>query len=189
VIKRAKWTVLLGLISMVVACGGGGGGGDTVTGGPGSALSASFVAQEPAPGAGSISMSQYTAIGNVVNVNVLLTGTNNVYGAAFDVTYNPSLVRFEDWTPGVVLEQGGHSPNYTVQNPQAGRVVVGASRLGDVDGADIPGTRVLIRLVFSATAPGSSPISFQAASLIDDQFPPQDISGTSWFGGTFNAVN
>jgi len=172
---------------MVAACSGGGGG-DVVTGGPSSGISASFVAEQPAPGAGAISMVQYTAVGDLVTVNLRVTDTNGVYGAAFDVVYNPSLVRYEDWASGVLLEQGGHSPNYTVQVPQAGRVVVGASRNGDVSGANAVGSRVVIRLVFRATAVGSSPISFQAPSLIDDQFPPQEISGTSWFGGSLNAI-
>ena len=188
-IKRTRWAVLLGLVSLVAACGGGGdGGGDTVVTGPSSGISASFVAERPAPGAGTVSMVQYTAVGDVVTVNLRVTDTNGIYGAAFDVVYDPSRVRYEDWASGVLLEQGGHSPNYTVQVPQAGRVVVGASRNGAVSGVNAVGSRVMIRLVFRATAVGSSQISFQAASLIDDQFPPEDITGTSWFGGSLNAI-
>ena len=174
---------------MVAACGGGGdGGGDAVTSGPSSALKASFVAEQLSPGSGAISMAQYTAVGDLVTVNFRVTDTNGVYGSAFDVIYNPALVRYEDWASGVLLEQGGQSPNYTIQVPQAGRVVVGASRNGNVSGANAVGTRVLVRLVFRGTAVGSSPISFQAASLIDDQFPPEEITGTSWFGGTLNTI-
>jgi hypothetical protein len=173
----------------VAACGGGGdGGGGGVVGGPSSNISASFAADEPAPGTGAISMAQLSAVGDTVTVNVRVTDTNGVYGAAFDAIYDPALVRFEDWSPGTLLEQGGHSPNYTVEVPQAGRVVVGASRSGNVSGANAVGSPALLRLVFRATAVGSSQISFQAASLIDDQFPPQDIPGMSWFGGSLNAT-
>jgi hypothetical protein len=188
VIKRARWAVLLGLVSIAVACGGGGGGGETVVGGPSSNLSANFVGDQLSPTSDQVTLVQETAFGDLVTVSVWVTDISNVYGAAFDVVYNPSLVRYEAWEPGVLLEQGGYTPNYTVQNPQGGRVVVGVSRSGNVRGANAVGTRTLIRLVFRATAVGSSAVSFQAASLIDDGFPPEDIPGTAWFGGTLNAT-
>lgn len=187
-IKRAQWAVLLGLVSIAAACGGGGGGGDKVVGGPTSNLSANFVGDQLSPAANQITLAQQTAFSDVVTVAVWVTDISNVYGAAFDLVYNPSLVRYEGWEPGVLLEQGGYSPNYTVEVPQAGRVVVGVSRMGNVRGANAVGTRTLIRLVFRATAVGSSPVAFQAASLIDDGFPPEEILGTSWFGGTLNAT-
>jgi hypothetical protein len=174
-----RWLKVLLVSSLATAACGGGGDGGTI----GSDIAASFVPDQPSPGAATVNMTWDSSIGDTATLQVRVTNTDDVYGAAFDVVYDPSRVTFVTWAPGALLESGGHVPNYAVNSPEPGRVVVGASRKGNVSGVDVVGSRVLIRLVFRVTEVGSSAVAFQAASLIDAALPPQDISGTTWFGG------
>ncbi len=116
-------------------------------------------------------------------VNVTEPGAS-VFGAAFDVVFDPTVIEFIGWDPGSVLEADGGTATYLVQS-DPGRVEVGASLQGG-QGAGVPGTRPLILLTFRLLEEGNSGLEFENASLLDDGPPlPQPISGLSWFGGTF----
>jgi hypothetical protein len=181
-LKRIFSMTALACLSVAAACGGGGGDSGVVSGGS-STITASFVAGETNPQAGSVSMAQDSVSGDVVTIRIRVTDTQGIYGAAFDVIYDPATTTYVGWAPGTLLEQGGNAPNYTVSSPQAGRVVVGASRTGNVSAVNAVGTAVLLRLSFRARQTGSSPINFQAASLSDAQVPPQALLGIHWSGG------
>jgi hypothetical protein len=177
--------LIIGLAAALAACGGGSSGGaiDGPDGGS-TNLSASFSPAEPNPGTDTVSMGQPAASGSLVTIKVLVTDTGGIYGAAFDLTYDPSLVRFENWHAGSFLEQGGHSPAYQVDATRAGRLVVGVARQGSVGSVDASGSRTLIELTFRAREAGTSQIAFQNATLFDDQLTPQGLSGIVWQGGT-----
>ena len=181
--NRILAIVLLGLFATVACGGGGGGGGGVVTGGGSSNILAGFIAAMPNPGPNTVSLLEQSAAGDLVTVRVRVTDTSNVYGAAVDLTYDPSELQYVTWAAGTFLEQGGHAPNYTVQAAQAGRVVIGVSRTGNVGGVNASGNRPLIHIVFRVTRLGDTTVFIQNGSLSDDQIPPQDISGISWFGG------
>ena len=182
--NRILAIVLLGLFA-TVACGGGGGGGGggVVTNDPASNILAGFIASMPNPGPNTVTLREQSAAGDLVTVRVQVTETSNVYGAAVDLTYDASELEYVDWAAGTFLEQGGQSPNYTVQAAQAGRVVIGVSRTGNAGGASTSGNRPLIYIVFRVTRLGDTTVFIQNGSLADNQFPPQDLSGISWFGG------
>lgn len=185
VVNRVATSLVLAVLSIALACGGGGGGGPDPTDGGSGALAANFVPDQPSPGLETVSMGLDGAIGDVVTLRIRVTETQAVYGAAFDLVYDPTFATFLTWAPGTFLEAGGQTPNYAVNSPQPGRVVVGVSRLGDVPGVDAAGTRTLVKLTFRIRKTGSSQATFQAASLSDDQIPPGDISGLTWAGGSF----
>ena len=61
--------------------------------------------------------------------------------------------------------------------------MVGVSRIGNVGGASTSGNRPIIHIVFRVTRLGDTTVFVQNGSLSDNQIPPQDIAGISWFGG------
>lgn len=184
--SQALKTVLLSLVATTVACGGGGGGGggsNVVT----SNLTPSFVADQVDAGGSVVSMTEDSVAGDVITIGILVTGSEEIYGAAFDLAYDPTVAAFQSWAPGTLLEQSGNPPNYTVDAPRAGTVVVGASRTGNVPGVTAGG-RTLIRLTFKVLQPGNARLSFRSASLTDNRIPPEEIPGISWFGGSLVVV-
>jgi hypothetical protein len=175
---------IVGTALFFLASCGGGGGGDSIS--PPSGIAASFVPEEPNPSASTVAMAQASAAGDVVIVELRVTDTNGVYGAAFEVFFDSASVQYVNWSPGTLLEQGGNSPVYNVglDPSDSGHLLVGASRTGNVPGADASGSRPLIRLAFRARRAGSFPLSFANAALFDAQNPPASLSGISWFAGS-----
>jgi len=176
-------TILLSLVATTVACGGGGSGSNVVT----SNLTPSFVSDPTDGGGGLVSMTEDSVAGDVITIGILVRNAEEIYGAAFDLTYDPAMAAYQGWAPGTLLEQGGNRPNYTVDAPRAGTVVVGASRTGNVPGVKAGG-RTLIRLTFKVLQPGNARLSFRSASLTDNRIPPEEIPGLSWFGGSLVVV-
>ena len=168
------------VILLVVApgCGGSSGGGMIP------ALTASFVAGNPIPGTDTVSMARASLNGDEVTLSVNVTGTNDVYSAAFDVVFNPPTVVFVGHAPGNLLEDGGNAPTYQAV-AQAGRVVVGASRVGSVPGANAVGSRPLINLTFRVTRVGNVQVTLENAALLDQNLNP--IPAINWSGGTLQA--
>jgi hypothetical protein len=181
--SRGMIVLLIGALATTLACGGGGGDGVVAP-----VLVPSFVADPVDGDGGVIHATEDAVVGNTITIAIVVTGADDVYGAAFDLTYDPAVVTFEGWAPGALLEDGGHRPNYAVDAPREGVVVVGASRTGDVPGVDVSEDRTLIRLTFRARQPGSAPLAFRSASMTDSLFPPEAIAGLSWFGGTVVVV-
>jgi len=181
---------LVAVVAVVTACGGGSSDGDPVA--PGGGISAGFLPDETNPGADTVSAGEGGTGGNLVTVDINVTDTNGIYGAAFDLGYDPSLATWLDFTEGNLLEQGGNTPFYDVQEPQAGQLVVVATRQGDVPGADASGTRTIIGLTFEVIdviAGGGSVISFSANTLVDDQPQPQPIPGIGWSAGRLTGTD
>jgi hypothetical protein len=125
----------------------------------------------------------------MLTLAVNVSDTTGIYGGSFDLVYNRSLARFSNWSTGSLLEQNGHTPLYQVDASQPGRLIVVATRTGDVGVVSATGDVPLIRLVFEMTAPGTSTVSFGGSpGLFDDQQPtPQPLPGINWFGGSFTA--
>jgi hypothetical protein len=185
---RKKATLLLfalGFLSSAVACSGGGGAAPVLSSG-GSSLAAGFAAAQP-PGPNKTTMGQGASSGDLVTVSVNVTDTNGIYGAAFDVTFDPARAQYVSWSRGALLETGGHTPTYQVDSSQAGTVVVAATRNGSVAAVNAVGTKNLINLTFRVTLAGDTPLTFGSPELFDGQVPPQAISGVSWFAGSLQA--
>lgn len=189
VMKASRMHILLSVVALSVACGGGGGGGGGAVPGPGpgpSTIVAGFQSDQPTPGAQSVSMSQGGVNGDTVTVRVNVTDATGVYGAAFEVGFDPARAFFLGHAPGNLLEQNGASVNYNVQEAPAGTIVIGASRTGNVAGANVAGTRTLVNLTFRLRQAGSWPLTTANASLLDSQV--QAIAGISWSAGTLEGI-
>jgi hypothetical protein len=180
--NRLLAALILTLLVFGAACGSGSGGGDKST------VNAAFTPDEPNPGPDTVAAAEGASSGDLVTVEVTVTDTNGIYAMAFDLTYNANMASFEGWSAGNLLEQGGHTPFYQVQEPQNGQLVAVATRQGAVPGVNAVGTVTVIELTFRVEEEGSSQISFQAAALLDDQVQPQPIPGITWHGGSLDGL-
>jgi len=188
---RNHWnSSLLWLVALGVFCGcssSGGGGGTPFIDNPGGGLAATFTPGQPSPSADEVSMAESGTSGNLVTVAVNLTNVEDVFGASFDVDYDSARAEYVSFSPGNLFEAGGDTPLYTI-NSQAGRVVVGVARSSGVaGGVDVNGTDTIVRLTFRMTSAGTASLGFDHETLLDDQSPPQPITGLSWSGGNLQA--
>ena len=180
--------MLVSLIAMslaAVGCGGSGGGvaADVIVGGGG--LSASFQADQPSPSQGTVSMREASRNGDVVTVRVDVTGATSLFGASFDIGYDPASVLYIGYAAGTALESSPDgSAVYEISSRPDG-LVVGVSLVGTGQGVTLPGTAPLVHLTFRVLQAGAAPVAFDGEpALLDDQPEPQPIQGLSWFGGT-----
>jgi hypothetical protein len=190
--RRISLLVLVTAFSLAgIACGGSGEGSATNVVDPGPSVSASFEADLPAPGLETVSMREASRSHDVVTVRIDVTGATDLYGAGFDVTYDPTTAQYVGYSPGTALERSSSgSVIYQIDNGEPGRVVVGVALVGSgVQGVNIPGTAPLVHLTFRMLDTGAAPVAFEGQpALFDDQPTPQPIAGTSWFGGTLVGV-
>jgi len=150
--------------------------------GTSSAVAGGFRPDPIQPGRGSVSMVEGTRSEDVVTIRVSATGATDVFGAAFDVTYDPSGAEYVGWSRGTLLEQGGNAPNYTVARPRDGAVIVGASRTGP--GGVTASGQPIVSLSFRVRRRGAFPLAFRNAALYDSRKPPQPIGGIAWLAGS-----
>ena len=151
-----------------------------------STIVASFAPDQPNPGTNTVSMAEGTTVGDQVTIDLQVTDTTGIFGASFDVVFDPTMASFVSWAAGELLEQGGVSVIYLVDEPEPGRVSVGTTRQAAAT-VDAVGTVSLIRLTFQTIQAGNSIVGFENQALLDGQLPPQPIAGISWFGGTLVA--
>ena len=164
------------------SCGGGGDSGASTNGGN-TIYAGSFTPANPTPGANSVALAG-SSNQNIVTLAVNVAGTNDVSGAAFDLTFDPAKAEFAGWSPGLLLEQGGHQVTYQMNSQQAGRVIVGVSRTTAGTGADAGIATPVVLLRMRVIGSGSSQIGFTNADLLNSATPPGAKSGISFSGGT-----
>jgi Cohesin domain len=168
------------LALLALACGGGGSGGGgpteptpTPTPAPGIVFSPSG-----SPGASAIFLAG--GVGTTANTLFLEVRANqatDLYGVAFDLTYPSAQLQFVRATAGPFLGANG-SVQAVVSNP--GTLVVGATHLGAVPGAN--GSGVLLTLEFSAVANGQGSFAYSRNSAFSST--GQTLIGTSWLAGS-----
>jgi hypothetical protein len=153
----------------------------------GAAILASFVPEAVAPAPGTVTMAEAEQAGELVSVDVLVSGVDDLFGADFDVLFDPVLVEFVAWEPQALL---GTQPIATIAAAAPGHLVVGASRHGSEGAIDVGAAAALLRLTFRALDAGSSGVSFDHADLlpVPGSGGPGTIGGLSWHGGTVVAV-
>ena len=183
--KRILTLFLLAFVVVGASCGSGGSGGAAEEQ---SGLAASFVADQPAPGAETVSAGQDSASNDLVVVEVNLTNTDGVHGVVFDLNYDADQADYVDWDPGNLLEEGGTNVDYIVSEPVSGQLVVSANRQGGGSGADDDGTETVIFLTFRVEEIGASDVSFSSSFVLDDSALPAPMAGIGWFGGDLTGV-
>ncbi len=174
------------LAAASAACGGGGDGSTAGVIEP-ATVAASFVADQPTPGAHTVSMASGASAGDEVVVRIDVTGQDGVWGAAFDVHFNPSYVEYVSYSAGNLLEQSGAFVTYTVQEPagSSGLVVVGVSLTGTTPPVGTTTTRTLVNLRFRVKTQGTFPLSFGAGpALLDSDLDPLTGLTEPWPAGS-----
>jgi hypothetical protein len=177
------------ILTTSFACGGGGGN-DTASG----ILTARFTADDPTPPAASVSMQAGSASATDFAVRIAVTDTNDVYGAAFDITYPPALISYQSFdSAGSFLRDGGvtnTSLNFTVDAVSTpGRVIVAATRLGPLSGVNVAGTRDLLVLRFRArTAFLPQAIAFDAVQPRTVRSSANAPIAVTWSSGSVDAI-
>ncbi|MCP3981411.1 MAG: hypothetical protein GY716_19095 [bacterium] len=151
-------------------------------------LQAQFIPSDPSPGPGTISMAAGPAAGATFTVDVQATGIADLFGAAFRVHYDPSVVSFVGFDgAGSVLQAGGVSTSFQASVVSPGTLAVLATRIGPVAGVDIAGTELLIQLQFQLIQPGTSAMDFgspREVQLCSSPTQPCTIAaGLTWSGG------
>jgi hypothetical protein len=142
-------------------------------------VSALFVPDWPTPGNRTVSMGLGSVAGDSLTIEVRVTGTNDVLGADFGILFDPSLLEYQGYSIGDLLEEGDET---VTADAVAGSLHFEASRSGGA--VDVEGTSILVNFSFRFLRAGRGRVEFADASLLNSETPQQMIPGISWFGGT-----
>jgi len=168
------------LVVALAACGGGGGGGGSS---PPTVPMPRFTFT-PAGSAGPGSLAFATGSGSTsstLRLDLVANQAVDLYAVSFDLVFPAQTVRFDVASEGVFLSASGAvSTSFQVFESEAGRLVVGLSRLGNVAGAAGSGT--LLTLELGAVAAGTGTLAFEDAHAYDSS--GDEISAASFVGGT-----
>lgn len=121
-------------------------------------VGATFVADETNPAALSVSMAAGAESGVAFEVDVLVTGIDRFFGAAFRIMFDAEVLRYDGFrSDGSFILETGVSTDFRAQlDPHdPGTLVVNATRLGPVAGVDVPDSELLMTFDFSIKHPGS----------------------------------
>ena len=176
-------SLVIVLACLLAACGGGGGGGGTPPPPPPTPITASFqpAATPPAPSVvinGPSSSQQGT-----ITLDLVASGVSSpAYGAAFDLDFNPNIVRFNSVQSGAFFETAGQVSYQAAVSPSnAGKLVVGVTLLGSGSGATGTGRMLSVRFQILNTV-GTSDLTFGGNSLVSPA--GQTLPSLSWAAGS-----
>jgi hypothetical protein len=151
-------------VLLAPACGGGGGGGGPTQ--PPMPQPGITFTPGGAAGANSVALVRVGQSTTRLSLELRATGVTDLYGVSFDLRFPSSALSFVDFDEGPMLLGGGiFDTAFQVVETPAGNLVVGATRLGGVAGAN--GDGVLLTLHFDARASGSGGIAFDGPQAFD----------------------
>ena len=172
------------LVIVLLHCSGGGSAGPSGGGGSSSNIVGSFTPSLAVPTAGDIVLNESTKSGNMVTVEVRLTGITGVRSAEFDLLFDPAQLEFVGDAPGTAFETSG-SPVIYVAGANTRGVLTVAVDIAGPGTVNVGQTRALIGLIFRVRQTGTHAVSFQDPRLRDGAF--QTIP-TQWFAGNFVGI-
>src|SRR3989344_2540836 len=111
-----------------------------------------------------------TAVGSPFTVTIRVADVTDLFGVAFDLLFDPAVLKFVSSAEGDFLNRDGASPVFFAEEFDPGDVNVGYTRLPPEIG--VTGGGNLMTMTFEALAEGSSNLAFLFApdfSLIDSQ--------------------
>lgn len=158
--RLAAGALALILGATLVGCPAGGGGftgdGSMLGGG----RTTTFTATNPTPGPLTVSMAPGATGTDTFQVRLLVTDVTRFFGAAFRVTYDPAVARFDGFdATGSFIAGAGATDFRAVPDPaNPGVLLVNATLQGQLSGVDAVGSQLLLTLDFDAvaTTPGSA---------------------------------
>lgn len=135
-------------------------------------------------GAGAGSLALATGSGSTssrLRLDLAANQATDLYGISFDLVFPAQTVQFDTASEGVFLSASGAvATSFQVFQSEPGRLVVGLSRLGNVDGVAGSGTLLTLELV--PVAAGTGALSFEDAHAYDSA--GDEISAATFVGGT-----
>lgn len=117
--------------------------------------------------------------GTRLEVEVRAAEVSGVFGLAFDLVFPPGLLSYQGFAGGDFLGADGAETSLQVSDTGGGRLIVGATRLGQV-GA-MTGSGGVLTLVFQATSIGTGALTFQDNEAIGGVGEQVTLT---WTGGT-----
>ena len=186
---RAVAAALLGCL-LVLSCGGSSQG--TITG-----PVATFTPVTPSPADGSVTLQPGEVTGKLFQLKVSVRGVPNVFGAAFWIAYDPTVVAYYNYSDSTsLLRDDGKDIAVQVDALSTpGVVKVGVSRMqnagGAVKGVDVTDARDLIVVSFVATKVlTASPLGFVDGhgEVVNSSQPPGNGIAVTWAGGAVNVL-
>jgi hypothetical protein len=118
-------------------------------------------------------------------LDVVATEVTDVYAVSFELEFPDSLMNFRQnrTSEGVFLKGDDNAKTeLIIEERPAGNLVIGYSRLKQVDGVD--GSGVLFSIEFALVSNGSGSFDLERTALVDPFGEPQD--GVSWVGGSIS---
>lgn len=146
-------------------------------------LVASFTPDKSSPDDMDVTLQNRSQSGDSITVDVVITGVNDVYSLALDLVYDGELIDYLNFTEGDFLSEGGTVQTSFLVSEQSNRIVIGASRLGQVGGVNTSGDEILMSIGFKVKKVGSGLVTFENNSVLDSS-GVTPIQGVEWFGGT-----
>ena len=184
--KKRSWKTptaviaALGLMTMA-ACGGGGGGGGT-----GVSYTAAY--QDPASGNIVLVLDVASSSGDTLVLDVRVSSATflDVYGAAFDLCYDDTVLEYQgaDGTGSALCADGNC---FVVDNTITGKVIVGITRNNPaVGGVTLADGNLILKLTFEGIGVGDGGLNFDCLPSDDGLQDSGDnpIAGTDWQAGT-----
>jgi len=176
--KRTRLGLFLLMAAGLAGCGGGGNDG---SGGGGSG------SRPPQPGIRDalVSLSPKTktvAVGATVTQTIDATAMENAYYTAFDVTYDPQILKHVGQLEGDFLTGTGRHASSSLfqvalENGVPGRLKIGVTRLGTTTG--ISGHGTLAVLTFEAVGRGTTTLAFDSPKGIRT-FDDEEVPVLGW---------
>ena len=181
------WAVCVSLV--ITSCGSGSG--TTETGINQAGFSPDVPnCSSPPPNSVYLCRNEGKSTGDVIAVDVRLDSDSPVFGAAFDVLLDPSVVKAAqkedqslDFSPPDTPP--GDPPIWkylfvTLKEGQEDTLIIGASRGRGV--APLSGSIPLVTLKFK-TPSGKTPLSFSNNNILDPAGQPIELFKDQWYGG------
>ena len=114
-------------------------------------------------------------------INVNVANVSSLFGAAFDLIFDPAVLQFVSAQKGTFLEQCG-STNLLTTLDTPGHLIIGYSILGQSTG--VSGGGSLMTITFHSLSVGTSNLTFQNNALCDaSSISGCNIIPANWNGG------
>lgn len=122
---------------------------------------------------------------DVLKLDVVLLGFEDVYGAEFRLHFDPSVLKYESSDDSVSFLREDQTTVQSLIGEEPGIVVVGITRVRGEHGVNASEEAILIRLTFSRKPgpPRTFPLEFSNAYLFGSETPPQVKDGVEFRGG------
>ena len=146
-----------------------------------------------APQPGDLYLRQGRVGCTTLEVEVVVHSIAGVFTAGFDLGYPASLLEYQGYSPGFLLEKSRPktAPLYLVRNPIPGSLVLSMTRFSPDGGVTADGAEVLVTLRFRRLEKGTGAIDFltgQASpareGVMDDRGKPVPARFGPGHGGT-----